>query len=397
MWHLVPFVLSATIVAAVTCPDGWDEAGGSCYMISKKKYDFDGCSEACYPGGLACIQNKAENSYLARGLRSGTVGHFIGFTDQTTESSWEWLECKDNSFTQWSEDEPNDFDGAEDCAAMMGDENPWGNENTCGTWNDVGCSDLEWHCACEYNPDGVLFSESAATLENREKKAKESGSSHGLYSGFAGIFAFLAICCALVVVFTGCKNGCPSVLPFIPTLVILVGFFFCMIGAALTASYWEQTKDFYGNGKLPCERADKALITAGFVITIMGYVALGVGVCVGVLVCFKPVSTKTRTPQYQGRSSRQQVSAAAEQELGRTRLESGVRAEEPICVVQATVVSSSRSNASSIQGTALNGGNAQAPPSLTDKLRDLEAAHTNGFLSDKEHASAKADLIQGFT
>ena len=94
---------------------------------------------------------------------------------------------------------PNDSGKAEDCAAMMGVngcDNLRGSSNTCGTWNYVGCSggegyEGEWHCACEYNHDRVLFIESAATLGNRGKKAKESGSNHGLFSGFAEVFAFL--------------------------------------------------------------------------------------------------------------------------------------------------------------------------------------------------------------
>ena len=168
-----------------------------------------------------------------------------------------------------------------------------------------------------------------------------------------------------------------------------------MMGAALTASYWGQMKGFYDNGKLPCTRPDKALVEAGFVFTIMGYVTLGVGsvgACVGAFVFFKPrpAITHDNTPRNQGGGSHQQVSTGAEQEY-----------ELPVTasVVQGYVVSSSSSSstdAGSCQGTALKGGSAQVLPSLTDKLRDLEVARTQGLLSDEDHASAKADLIQGF-
>ena len=167
-------------------------------MTTKTKHNFDECSAACFPGGLACVQNIAENNYLDKGLRRRKVGHFIGYTDQTAESSWEWLNCAaDNSFTQWSVGEPDDYGPhgeTEDCAVMMGGETE--ELNMCGTWNDIECSS-EWHCACEYNPDGVLFTESTSSLEKKENIANDAEGKNVLYGWLAGMFSGLTILATL--------------------------------------------------------------------------------------------------------------------------------------------------------------------------------------------------------
>jgi hypothetical protein len=55
-------------------------------MITNKKYDFVGCSAACFPGGLACVQNTVEKNYLAKSLWNGTVGYVIGLSYHAAET-----------------------------------------------------------------------------------------------------------------------------------------------------------------------------------------------------------------------------------------------------------------------------------------------------------------------
>lgn len=56
--------------------------------------------------------------------------------------NWEWNQAHCTSdFTKWTDGEPNDYCGGEDCAVAGGD---LGNE-----WNDLSCNQTAF-CACEY-------------------------------------------------------------------------------------------------------------------------------------------------------------------------------------------------------------------------------------------------------
>jgi len=229
-----------------------------------------------------------------------------------------------------------------------------------------------------------------------EKNAEDSGSHHGFYSGLAGMFAFLTILCALAMIFAYCQKGCPAVLPGIP---ILTGLFFCMTGASLTASYWGQMGDYYYNNTSLCTRADKALVTAGFVFTIMGYVALGLGAISSCLFIFffKAQPTHQQMPASAQELPLTAVLARAEviPRTTTTTTTTTQQQQQQPHIVQAQVVScSSISTDASLQGTVLGGGGG-GTPSLSDKLRDLEQARVQGLLSDDEHACAKANLIRG--
>mmetsp|Transcript_57358 Transcript_57358/g.115129 ORF Transcript_57358/g.115129 Transcript_57358/m.115129 type:complete len:472 (-) Transcript_57358:143-1558(-) len=424
---LLSFVLSAAVVAA-TCPDGWTEAGGSCYMITPKLYQFAECSAACLPGGLACVQNKEENNYLAKDLSSGTKGHWIGYTDQTTESSWEWLSptCTDNTYTNFA-----GLHGVGDCAVMMGVDNPKYKgksqvEDYCGHWSDVECSGGTfgrsehqsskgrrtnkdyfggWQCACEYNPEGVPFSKPASALKRWEKAAKDAEPLYMLFTGLAVLVAALlifyywalkswGICKVESLLCFACElaeNGLRKelrvcALTVLPACLIFFGLLFCMIGTSFAAIYWRQTVVFYRSGKDPCTRTEPNIAQA-HATSFMGCVALLIGAfayCVP--MAFRkafPTAPVDDPALTLGAQDAAQVSNSEDDAAVDSVVIQGARVELELGLIQTAQVASQE-------------GGGQSIPPLKDILGELQTAHTQGRISGEEHARAKADAIRDF-
>ncbi|HKX45301.1 MAG TPA: M12 family metallo-peptidase, partial [Planctomycetota bacterium] len=81
-------------------------------------------------GDLAALSSSALEAWLKTtffdgGLVAGDV--HIGYTDMFTEGAYHWTSGAGGSYSHWAPNEPNDYDGFEDCAVWVGG----------GTWNDT--------------------------------------------------------------------------------------------------------------------------------------------------------------------------------------------------------------------------------------------------------------------
>jgi hypothetical protein len=118
----------------VTTPKTWNEARGACLM---QGYD------------LVTINDSNEETFLqtqeaARGMRNV----WIGYNDQSSEGLWAWASSY-SSYTNWYPGEPNNYEGAEDCAADRFSD-PTQNIYS-EQWNDARC-DLAFSFICERRP-----------------------------------------------------------------------------------------------------------------------------------------------------------------------------------------------------------------------------------------------------
>jgi hypothetical protein len=77
-------------------------------------------------GHLVSITSAEENDFVDILAESYFV--WIGFCDEETEGTWEWITGEDNTYTNWRFNEPNNCCGGEDYGEMIND----------GTWNDLG-------------------------------------------------------------------------------------------------------------------------------------------------------------------------------------------------------------------------------------------------------------------
>ena len=77
-------------------------------------------------GHLVTITSSAENAFVSE--LAGSYSIWIGFTDEASEGTWQWVTGESVTYTNWSSGEPNNYGSGEDYGEMI----------SSGTWNDNG-------------------------------------------------------------------------------------------------------------------------------------------------------------------------------------------------------------------------------------------------------------------
>lgn len=116
--------------------------------VGKKYFVYDGVAanfekakSICSGVGAKMVlpRSEEENSVLASISASpGSSYIFIGATDIDKEGHFVDLTNQPLTFTKWKENEPNDYNGAEDCIIIV----------ESGVWNDINCV-RDAHVVCE--------------------------------------------------------------------------------------------------------------------------------------------------------------------------------------------------------------------------------------------------------
>jgi len=95
-------------------------------LIEEYKTWFDAKTDCESRGGhLVTISSQEENDFVINLIGPNSI--WIGLTDESIEGSWEWVTGEPVTYTNWSQDEPNDAGEGEDYAEMED-----------GNWNDNG-------------------------------------------------------------------------------------------------------------------------------------------------------------------------------------------------------------------------------------------------------------------
>lgn len=114
-------------------------AVGRCFSIVAQPTSWSAARDACAAlgGRLARIESAADAAALSPVLLADT---WIGLNDVATEGTMLWDGGGElGPYRPWASDQPDDFDGGEDCVEFLtGD----------GGWNDRPCTDLRPY-ACE--------------------------------------------------------------------------------------------------------------------------------------------------------------------------------------------------------------------------------------------------------
>lgn len=98
---------------------------GHTYLLSDALSWQEAQNQAVRLGGnLVTINDAAEQTWLAATF---TDIVWIGYTDQTTEGTFQWISGETATYTNWNQGESNDFNGIEDYAQQY----------TNGFWNDI--------------------------------------------------------------------------------------------------------------------------------------------------------------------------------------------------------------------------------------------------------------------
>lgn len=126
------------------CPCTTDTDGAHTFLFCTTRSTWTNAAAACAGWGyhLADLDDAVENAWvwaLADATDPNTPW-WHGANDVAAEGTFVWDGGASSTYTNWRAGEPNDFGGAEDCAAFA--------DNGAGAWNDKGCT-VTYAYVCE--------------------------------------------------------------------------------------------------------------------------------------------------------------------------------------------------------------------------------------------------------
>ncbi|XP_059150343.1 macrophage mannose receptor 1-like isoform X2 [Physella acuta] len=128
----------------LNCPLPWKGKGDYCFQMF---YDLKTWMEAqshceVFGGSLPSLHDDGTLTFLTNTVMnrfSVNSGFWIGLSDRTKESSFEWIDGSPFDFSKWDNGEPNGFTSSEDCVEVNSVTRKW-NDNNCFTSKPFVCS-----------------------------------------------------------------------------------------------------------------------------------------------------------------------------------------------------------------------------------------------------------------
>lgn len=122
-----------------TLPESEWESGPITWQQAEKRCEWKG-------GHLAVIESSTENFLLYSAMKSkGYENAYFGFSDESSEGNWKWVNGTSTSYTNWHSGEPSNQDGIEHYAMFY-------EKFQDGTWNDAdGIIDAGCAYICEWD------------------------------------------------------------------------------------------------------------------------------------------------------------------------------------------------------------------------------------------------------
>ncbi|XP_029470757.1 CD209 antigen-like protein E [Rhinatrema bivittatum] len=148
----VTFLDASTALHCGLCPDGWRISGGRCYLFSTEPLSWEESRNRCLAqqADLLIVGDKDEQSYINNHV-CATV-YWIGLTDRENEGEWKWVNGSVVSLKFWLDRQPDNANGAEDCATA----GQAGCNQMLKSWNDDHC-DKPFRYICEKEAETSLF------------------------------------------------------------------------------------------------------------------------------------------------------------------------------------------------------------------------------------------------
>ena len=143
-----------------------EREGGRQYLVCPPSVTWPEARSRCqsYGGDLAVINDADENAFI-EGITNNST--WIGLTDVDVEGEFVWVDGVSREFTNWNNNEPNDANGAEDCAEILNS----------GAWNDNRCENTRpFICAA----DGDLFGDACDVCPNISNGSQADTDGDGL-------------------------------------------------------------------------------------------------------------------------------------------------------------------------------------------------------------------------
>lgn len=148
--------LSCTVTRLFVCesvPPRAAQYDGHDYLFFTAPKPWAQARSTCLASGydLVSINDAAEDTWLKTQVPS-LLTSWIGFTDQAQEGVWRWSNGLPVTYSNWRRYEPNDTNGAEDCAVNNA---PVTSSAAAGGWNDIPCGEyVSFICEATPAPEG---------------------------------------------------------------------------------------------------------------------------------------------------------------------------------------------------------------------------------------------------
>ena len=122
-----------------TLPESEWESGLITWQQAERRCEWKG-------GHLAVIESSTENFLLYSAMKAkGYENAYFGFSDESSEGNWKWVDGTSTAYTNWHSGEPNNQDGIEHYAMFY-------EKFQDGTWNDAdGIIDAGCAYICEWD------------------------------------------------------------------------------------------------------------------------------------------------------------------------------------------------------------------------------------------------------
>ena len=122
-----------------TLPESEWESGPITWQQAERRCEWKG-------GHLAVIESSTENFLLYSAMKAkGYENAYFGFSDESPEGNWKWVDGTSTAYTNWHSGEPNNQDGIEHYAMFY-------EKFQDGTWNDAdGIIDAGCTYICEWD------------------------------------------------------------------------------------------------------------------------------------------------------------------------------------------------------------------------------------------------------
>lgn len=122
-----------------TLPESEWESGPITWRQAERRCEWKG-------GHLAVIESSTENFLLYSAMKAkGYENAYFGFSDESSEGNWKWVDGTSTAYTNWHSGEPNNQDGIEHYAMFY-------EKFQDGTWNDAdGIIDAGCAYICEWD------------------------------------------------------------------------------------------------------------------------------------------------------------------------------------------------------------------------------------------------------
>uniref|UniRef100_A0A3Q3GL15 C-type lectin domain-containing protein n=1 Tax=Labrus bergylta TaxID=56723 RepID=A0A3Q3GL15_9LABR len=144
--HLFSIIcsLSATLIKALTCPQGWIYFDKSCYLFQFTPMDWADAERHCTAigGNLPSVHASDQYSFLRNTIHQLTGQHrgaWLGGYDAVKEGVWLWSDGSLFDFKHWAKGEPNDRSGKTNCMEMNFRGRDYINDTACNQKRSFFC------------------------------------------------------------------------------------------------------------------------------------------------------------------------------------------------------------------------------------------------------------------